>query len=395
VKDFLARNQIPFRWLDIEFNPEASALLEKLALDTQQLPLAVFPDGTHLAQSTPALIAARVGLRSKAEMPFYDLAIVGAGPAGLAAAVYGASEGLRTVMVESDAPGGQAGTSSRIENYLGFPAGVSGGDLARRAAAQARKFGTEILNPQTACSVRADGPYRNIRLSDGSELSCFALVIATGVSYRQLEVPGIADLSGAGVFYGSAVADAMTYRGEDVFILGAGNSAGQAAMHLSRFANSVTMILRGDDIRKTMSQYLVDQIAETPNIIIQPRTLISAAHGDGRLSSLSLQDAAGAVSTVPATALFIFIGASPRTEWLDVAIQRDQHGFVLTGPDLPRKGAQPRNWQLDRDPYLLETSIPGIFAVGDVRHGSVKRVASGVGEGAVAISFIHRYLSEV
>ncbi len=394
VKDFLARNQVPFRWLDVESNPEATTLLEQLAVDDQQLPIVVFPDGTHIPESTPSLIASRVGLQSKAEMPFYDLAIVGAGPAGLAAAVYGASEGLRTVMIESNAPGGQAGTSSRIENYLGFPAGVSGGDLARRAVAQARKFGAEILTPQAACSIRADGQYRNIYMSDGSELSCFALVIATGVSYRQLDVPGITELSGAGVFYGSAIVDAITYRDEDVFVLGAGNSAGQAAMHLSRYAKSVTILLRGDNIGKTMSQYLVDQIERTANITIRPRTVITRAHGDDRLDSLSLQTVDGTVSTVPATALFIFIGATPCTDWLDGRIHRDPHGFVLTGPDLPRRGDHPRGWPLDRDPYLLETSVPGIFAVGDVRHGSVKRVASGVGEGAVAISFVHRYLSE-
>ncbi len=393
VKDFLARNQIPFRWVDVEHNPEGAPLLEQFGATARDLPVVVFPDATHVVNATPELIAGQAGLRAKTETAFYDLVIVGAGPAGLAAAVYGASEGLRTVMIESSAPGGQAGTSSRIENYLGFPSGVSGGDLARRATAQARKFGTEILTPQTASAMRTDGPYRNVCLSDGSELSCHALVVATGVSYRQLDIPGITELSGAGVFYGSAIADAMAYRGEDVFIVGAGNSAGQAAMHLSRHARSVTIILRGDDIRRTMSQYLVDQITETPNIHIRPRTQVMEAHGEGHLEALSLLGPDGAAERVPATALFIFIGATPRTDWLGSAIERDTHGFVLTGPDLPRSGTRPDGWRLDRDPYLLETSVPGVFAVGDVRFGSVKRVASGVGEGAVAISFVHRYLA--
>ncbi len=396
LKDFLSRNQIPYRWLDIEASGEARQLLEQLGADQHKLPVVLFQDGSHLVQPSPPEVAGQIGLKTRAEQPFYQLAIVGAGPAGLAAAVYGASEGLRTVMIESEAPGGQAGTSSRIENYLGFPSGVSGSELARRAVTQASRFGTEILTPQRVVGLRVEGPYRHIALSDGNELSCHALMIATGVSYRQLEVPGVAELTGAGVFYGAAMTEAQACRNEDVFVVGAGNSAGQGAMYLARHARSVTMLVRGDDLGRTMSQYLIDQIAETENIQVRLRTLVAEAHGEGHLEAITVQDCTtGELETLPAASLFIFIGAAPHTEWLADVVERDEHGFILTGPDLMQDGKRPKRWPLDRDPFLLETNVPGIFAAGDVRHGSVKRVASGVGEGAIAVSFIHRYLAEL
>jgi thioredoxin reductase (NADPH) len=395
IKDFLARNQVPYRWLDVEQNEEAQVLMAQLG-ESPVLPLVLFPDGSHLEQPANSAIADRIGMRRQASRPFYDLAIVGGGPAGLAAAVYGASEGLRTVIVESDAPGGQAGTSSRIENYLGFPAGLSGGDLARRAVAQALKFGTEILSPQKAVGMRRDGPYRILQLSDGKELTCHSLMIATGVAYTRLDIPGLELLADAGVFYGAALTEALSCRGEDVFVIGAGNSAGQAAMYLARFARSVTMLVRGNDLRKAMSQYLVDQIQSTENIAVRLRTVVSAVHGADHLESISLLDAdTGAVEEVPAFALFIFIGAAPKTDWLGGVVERDERGFIRTGAELMRNHRPPVGWPLAREPFMLETSVPGVFAAGDVRLGSVKRVASGVGEGAVCLSFIHRYLSEL
>ena len=404
LKDFLARNQVPYKWLDVETNPEATELLGQLepergkmgkGEDGQPLPTVVFADGSHMVRPTPMQIAERIGLRTQAEKPFYDLIIVGGGPAGLAAGVYGASEGLRTLMIEREAPGGQAGTSSRIENYLGFPSGLSGGELARRAVTQARRFGTEILTPQEATGVRVEGPYRFITLSDGSELNCHALLISTGVSYRKLEVPGVKELTGAGVYYGAAMTEAFACKDENVFIVGAGNSAGQAALFLARYAREATLLVRGDDLGKNMSQYLVDQIGETPNIQVRLRTEVVEAHGNGNLEAISTMDCnTGNVEREQASALFIFIGAAPRTDWAGDVVERDQRGFIFTGPDVMRNG-RPRSWTLERDPFLLEASVPGIFVAGDVRHGSVKRVASGVGEGAIAVSFMHQYLAEL
>jgi thioredoxin reductase (NADPH) len=392
VKDFLARNQIPFRWLDVELDSEARKLDEQ-AGEGKNLPLVLFPDGSHLREPTVEMLAEKVGLRTQAQLPSYDLAIIGAGPAGLAAAVYGASEGLTTVMVEREAPGGQAGSSSRIENYLGFPSGLSGSDLARRAVAQARRFGAEILSPQQVTKIRLNGPYRVITLSDGSEISCQALLLATGVSYRRLEVPGIERLTGAGVYYGAAATEALSCQNEDAYIVGAGNSAGQAAMYLSRFAKKVTLIVRGDSLTKTMSQYLIDQITKTPTISVQFRSRVIEAKGNGRLDALAIaNDQSGEVKTVSATALFIFIGAMPHTSAIAELIECDEHGFILSGPDLIADGRRPRNWSLRRDPYLLETNVPGIFVAGDVRHGSIKRVASAVGEGSIAIELVHQYL---
>ncbi|OUL23655.1 fused response regulator/thioredoxin-disulfide reductase [Nostoc sp. T09] len=397
VKDFLARNQIPYQWLDVELEKEAAQLLTYSEPDgVQRLPLVLFPDGSRLVQPTNLQIAEQIGLRTQAERPFYDLAIVGGGPAGLAAAVYGASEGLSTVMIEREAPGGQAGSSSRIENYLGFPVGLSGADLARRAVTQAKRFGVEILTPQTVTGVRIQDPYRVISLADGSEISCHALLIATGVSYRKLDIPGEERLYGAGVYYGAAMTEAIACQGEEVFIIGGANSAGQAAMHFSKYAHSVTMLVRSDSLTKSMSQYLIDQIAATENITVRTQTKVVEVKGEQNLEAIVLQDdQTGAMETLPAKSLFIFIGARPQTDWLDGIVERDENGFILAGGDLIREKRRPKGWTLERDPYLLETSVPGIFVAGDVRYASVKRVASGVGEGSVCVQFVHRYLSKV
>jgi thioredoxin reductase (NADPH) len=399
LRDFLARNRVPYQWIDVEASasdPETKHLLEALGPEASSLPVVLFPDGTKLLDSVPADVAQRVGLRTRAQTNFYDLAIVGGGPAGLAAAVYGASEGLRTVMIEREAPGGQAGMSSRIENYLGFPMGLSGGDLARRAVVQAQRFGVEILAPQEALSVRTEGPYRIIRLVDGSEISCHALMIATGVQWRRLDAPGIDRLQGAGVYYGGGSTEALSCKGEIVYVIGGANSAGQAAMNFAKYAERVVIVVRGESLSSTMSQYLIDQIKEKPNIQIWPHASVSEAHGETHLEEISfLCSDTNKTERVPATAMFIFIGALPQTDWLTGIVERDERGFILTGPDLVRDGPRPKGWALDRDPFLLETNVPGIFAVGDVRHGSVKRVASGVGEGSVAVQFIHQYLSKV
>lgn len=397
VKDFLARNQIPYQWMDVELEEEARKLVSYAEGDgKQQLPLVLFPDGTRLVRPSNLQIAEKVGLRTQAERPFYDLVIVGGGPSGLAAAVYGASEGLTTVMIEREAPGGQAGSSSRIENYLGFPVGLSGGDLARRAVTQARRFGVEILTPQEVTQVRVEDPYRIVTLADGSEISCHVLLVATGVSYRKLEIPGAEQFRGAGVYYGAAMTEAIACGGEDVYIIGGANSAGQAAMHFAKYARRVVMLVRADSLTKSMSQYLIDQIEGTENIEVWTHSSVVEAKGDGHLEGLTIANSnTGEKQTVSAKSLFIFIGASPRTDWLDGVVERDKQGFILTGPDLIREGKRPRGWNLDRDPFLLETNVPGIFAAGDVRFGSVKRVASGVGEGAIAVQFVHRYLSKV
>ncbi len=397
VREFLARNQIPYRWLDVETAErvaEVRRLAHSVGAETSAMPMVVFPDGSSLADPSVAELVEKLGLRVRAEMAFYDLAIIGGGPAGLAAAVYGASEGLRTVMIEREAPGGQAGMSTRIENYLGFPSGLSGADLARRAVAQARRFGVEILSPQEATEVSVKGPSRIVQLADGSELGCKALLIATGVSYRRLGVPGAERLLGSGVYYGSATTEAASVKDEDVYIVGGANSAGQAAVYLSKFARKVVMLVRGGSLPASMSQYLCDQIQQTPNIQVETRARVVEVHGDQRLEAVSIHcEDSGQTETLPATALFVFIGAEPHTDWLGSVVERDERGFILTGPDLLRDGKRPKEWTPDRDPYLPETSVPGIFAVGDVRHGSVKRVASGVGEGATAVQFIHQYLS--
>ena len=480
VRDFLARNHVPYKWLDVESEPEARRLaalaakgsgggdgsdggdaggqrapasagsdggaaaageaLEPVAAgvaDTAvadgleaaggmpavggmataagpaaaagapaggavgwtpagRLPVVFFADNSFLVEPSRAQLAERIGLRTRAESRFYDLVIVGGGPAGLAAAVYGASEGLRTLMVERDAPGGQAGTSSRIENYLGFPAGLSGAELARRAVAQAQRFGVEILNPQEATGLRREDPYRIISLSDGSEVSCHALVVATGVSYRKLAVPGIDRLTDAGVYYGAAMTEAISCQGEDVYLVGGANSAGQAAMYFSRYARRVVILVRGGSLSRGMSHYLVDQIQQTPNIEVRVHASVVGVHGGDTLEAIDVADSqAGTVETLPGRSLFIFIGAEPRTAWLEGVVERDAHGFLLAGNDLVRDGKLPAGWNVDRQPFLLETSVPGVFVAGDVRHGSVKRVASGVGEGSITVSFIHQHLAHI
>ncbi len=399
LRDFLARNHVPYQWIDVEESandPETKRLLEALGAEASKIPIALFPDGAKLLETIPAEVAQKVGLRTRAQTDFYDLAIIGGGPAGLAAAVYGASEGLHTVMIEREAPGGQAGMSSRIENYLGFPAGLSGGDLARRAVVQAQRFGVEILAPLEATGVRIEGPYRIIQLADGNEISCHALMVSTGVQWRRLEAPGIDRLQGAGVYYGGGATEALSYKGEIVYVVGGANSAGQAAINFSKYAERVVMLVRGDSLASTMSQYLIDQIKSTRNIQLWTRAGVSEVHGETHLEAISiLCSDTNQVDRVQANAMFIFIGALPRTEWLAGVVERDDRGFILTGPDLIPGERRPKGWTLDRDPFLLETNIPGIFAVGDVRHNSVKRVASGVGEGSVAVQFIHQYLSKV
>jgi thioredoxin reductase (NADPH) len=398
LRDFLARNRVPYQWIDVETSandPETKRLLEALGDEANSLPVVLFPDGTKLLESLPADVAQKVGLRTRAQTDFYDLAIVGGGPSGLAAAVYGASEGLHTLMIEREAPGGQAGMSSKIENYLGFPAGLSGNDLARRAVVQAKRFGVEIL-AQEAVGVRTEGSYRIVKLADGNEISCHALMIASGVQWRRLEAPGVDRLQGAGVYYGAGATEALSCKGEIIYVVGGANSAGQAAMNFARYAERVVMVVRGSSLASTMSQYLIDQIKETPNIQVWAHASIQEAHGDSRLEEISvLCSDTNKVERVPASSMFIFIGALPATDWLGGLVERDERGFLLTGPDLVRDGERPKGWTLERDPFLLETNVPGIFAVGDVRHGSVKRVASGVGEGSVAVQFIHQYLSKV
>jgi thioredoxin reductase (NADPH) len=398
VRDFLSRNRIPFQWLDIErrqSDPEVGRIVEAAGIRSNAaLPVVIFEDGSLLTQPDAAAIAAKLGLGTQASEKFYDLTIVGGGPGGLAAAVYGASEGLGTVMIEREAPGGQAGMSSRIENYLGFPDGLSGSLLADRAVKQARRFGVEIVTPQEAVALRVDGQYRIVQFRDKSEISCHALLIATGVQYRKLEVPGLDRLAGAGVYYGAAITEALSCKNERVYVIGGANSAGQAAMHFSRYASEVIMLVRSGGLAATMSDYLIRQIESTPNIQLQPFSEVVEAFGADRLEEIDIRcRRTGTTTRVPASSLFIFIGAAPRTDWLEGVVERDEHGFILTGPDLIVDGKPPRRWQLDRQPYLLESNVPGVFAVGDVRQGSIKRVATSVGEGAMAVAMVHQYLA--
>lgn len=399
VRDFLARNQVPYRWLDIEEaknNAETRDALSAMGGAPAKLPVVLFSDGTSLSDPTALEIAERLGLRTRAETSFYDLLIVGGGPAGLAAAVYGASEGLRTVMIERDAPGGQAGMSSRIENYLGFPAGLSGADLARRAVTQARRFGVEILTPQEVNRLRVEAGSKFVALADGAEIGAKALIIATGVSYRRLDVPGMERVQGAGVYYGAAMTEAASCRGEDVYIVGGANSAGQAAMFFSQYARRVVMLVRGSSLQSSMSQYLIDQLRQTENIHVEFNSQVVEVFGQDHLEAISIRcSTTDEVQKISSNSLFIFIGAAPRTEWLAGVIEREEKGFLLTGPDLMRDGKPSKGWPLERDPWLLEASIPGIFVAGDVRYRSMKRVASSVGEGANAVQFVHQYLGTV
>mgnify|MGYP001793916703 CR=1 FL=1 len=393
LRDFLARNQVPYRWLDIESNCEAQQLVNYAGeSDNPCLPLVLLPDGEKLVKPSTSQLAQQVGMQTEASNPFYDLTIIGGGPAGLAAAVYGASEGLRTVMIEREAPGGQAGTSSRIENYLGFPVGLSGSDLARRAVTQAKRFGVEILTPQEVQAIRLEDNYRIITLSDGSEISSHTVILAMGVAWRRLTVPGVDKFTGAGVYYGAAQTEAAACKDEEVYVVGGANSAGQAAMYFSKYASKVRMLVRGESLTKSMSQYLIEQIEGTENIEVLPFHSVIEAKGDTRLETILVKDSqTGEVKTFDTNSLFIFIGATPSTEWLDSLVERDKRGFIYTGNDIPKETP----WTLERDRFLLETNIPGVFAVGDVRHGSVKRVASGVGEGSICVQFVHNYLANV
>src|SRR6476659_8362036 len=449
VKYFLARNGIPYQWLDMEAGEEASQLISYVestgkngrsdytstvsttatsssSLSTLgnnktdnnndsitsstiststpfytsslNLPLVIFPDGSYIEEPSNSELAEKIGLKTRAQMPFYDLIIVGGGPAGLAAAVYGASEGLSTLLIERQAPGGQAGMSSNIENYLGFPSGLSGGNLARRAVAQAAKFGAEILAPQEVASLRVDGPYRIVKLNDGTEISCHALLIACGVSYRQLNnVAGIEKLTGSGVYYGASMVEALSCRDEDVFMVGGANSAGQNAVHFSKYAKTVTLVIRGDSLSRSMSQYVIDQIHETNNIHVLLNSSVTEVRGENKLEFITITNAqTGQLQTFTSDGLYIFIGAVPHTDVLAGLIERDANGFILTGPDLIDGGRErPQGWTLKRQPFLLETNVPGIFAAGDVRHGSMKRVAASVGEGSIAVQLIHQYLKKV
>jgi len=398
LREFLARNQVPYQGLDVEAaagDADTRRALDMLAPGERKFPVVLFPEGAPLPDPSHSAVAARIGFNTRAGAESYDLIILGGGPAGLAAGVYGASEGLRTVIVEREAPGGQAGLSARIENYLGFPSGLSGADLARRAVTQARRFGAEILAPQEATGLQLQDPYRIVRLADGSHISAEALLIATGVQWRKLDVPGMDRLTGTGVYYGAGSTEALSCRDDDVYIVGGANSAGQAALNFSRYARRVVMLVRGKSLAASMSQYLIDEIARTPNIEVEFQTGVVEVHGEERLEAITIE--CGRSNTrdrVAASALFIFIGARPGTDWLDGIVERDKQGFILTGAALMQDGKRPRGWTPARDPGLLETSVPGIFAVGDVRHGSVKRVASGVGEGSIAIQFVHQYLSK-
>ncbi|MEV6663936.1 FAD-dependent oxidoreductase [Streptomyces nigra] len=394
VREFLARNQVPYRWYSAD-GPEGRRLLAAAEVDGQRLPLVVTPDGTPLVAPEAPELAAKVGLATTPTADFYDLVVIGGGPAGLGAAVYGASEGLRTVLVERSATGGQAGQSSRIENYLGFPDGVSGAQLTDRARRQAARFGAEILTAREVTGLEACGAARVVRFSDGSAVSAHSVILATGVTYRQLMAPGCDDLTGCGVYYGSALTEAPACQGQDVYIVGGANSAGQAAMYLSRGAKSVTLLVRGESLAASMSYYLIQQIEESPNISVRTRTVVDEAHGSDHLEQLTLRDLdSGRTDRVDAQWMFVFIGAAPLTDWLDGTVLRDRRGFILAGPDLTEDGRPPAGWELDRPPYHLETNVPGVFVAGDARSESAKRVASAVGEGAMAVMLVHRYLEQ-
>jgi len=394
VREFLARNQVPYRWYSAD-TPEGLRLLSAAGQDGQRLPLVITAEGYVLVEPEATELAAEVGLATTPTADFYDLVVIGGGPAGLGAAVYGASEGLRTVLVERSATGGQAGQSSRIENYLGFPDGVSGAQLTDRARRQAGKFGAEILTAREVTGLEVNGSARVVRFSDGSAVAAHAVILATGVSYRQLEAPGTPDLTGCGVYYGSALTEAASCQGHDVYIVGGANSAGQAAMYLARGAKSVTLLVRGGSLAASMSYYLIQQINEAENISVRTGTVVDAAHGSDHLEQLTLRDTeSGTTELVDAQWMFVFIGAAPLTDWLDGAVHRDERGFILSGPDLTPDGTPPAGWELDRPPYHLETNIPGVFVAGDARAESAKRVASAVGEGAMAVMLVHRYLEQ-
>ena len=394
VREFLARNQVPYRWYQSD-EPEGKRLLDAAGADGRALPVVITPDGDAMVEPSDAELAARVGLATTPSKDFYDLIVIGGGPAGLGAAVYGASEGLRTVLVERLATGGQAGQSSRIENYLGFPDGVSGAQLTDRARRQATKFGAEVLTTRDVTGLEVRGSARRATFADGTSIDAHTVILATGVSYRKLDAPGLADLTGRGVYYGSALTEASACLGQDIYVVGGANSAGQAAVYLARHAKSVTILVRGSSLESSMSYYLIRQIADIPNITVRTCTEVIGASGQDHLEQLTLRDTVqGATETVDAQLLFLFIGAAPLTGWLDGVVVRDERGFVVAGPDLSVGGERPRGWDLDRMPYHLETSVPGVFVAGDARSESAKRVASAVGEGALAVMLVHRYLEK-
>jgi thioredoxin reductase (NADPH) len=394
VREFLARNQVPYRWYNCD-EPEGQRLLEAAQWDGLSLPVVITPDGDPLIEPSDSELASRVGLATTPLKDFYDLVVIGGGPAGLGAAVYGASEGLRTVLVERTATGGQAGQSSRIENYLGFPDGVSGAQLTDRARRQAAKFGAEVLTTRDVVALEIKGSARGVRFADGTSIDAHTIILATGVSYRRLPAPGLDDLTGRGVYYGSALTEAAACLEQDVYVVGGANSAGQAAVYLARHAKSVTILVRGPSLEKSMSYYLIKQIEDVPNISVRTCTEVIAGTGEDHLESLTLRStASGETETVDAQFLFLFIGAAPLTDWLDGVVVRDSDGFVVSGPDLSVGGERPRGWELDRMPYHLETSVPGVFVAGDARAESAKRVASAVGEGALAVMLVHRYLEK-
>lgn len=396
TKEFLSRNRVPYAWVDVDQDAPARALAESLAGDLTKLPVVIFPDGSHLVAPSMGQLASQAGMQTHATRPFYDVVVIGGGPAGLANAVYAASEGLRTVLVESQAPGGQAGTSSLIENYLGFPSGVTGADLAQRATMQARRFGAELLTGQEVVALRREDPYRIVVLSDGTELTAYCVVITTGMSARMLEAPGVEALQGVGVYYGAAMTEAARCRNKEICIVGGANSTGQGALFFSRYASRVTMLIRAADLQPMMSRYLVDRIRATPNIDVLYGVEVAEARGKESLDSVRVRKAdTGELRTIPAVGLFIFIGVRPHTEAFADILERDEKGFIITGADLPKEHGKPRGWTLEREPFAFETSIPGVFAAGDVRSNANRRVAAAVGEGSAAIYSVHLYLRTV
>jgi thioredoxin reductase (NADPH) len=396
VREFLSRNQVPYQWIDVDQDAPMRELALAVSGDPAKLPVVFLPDGSHLVTPTNLELASKAGLQTRAKLPFYDVVVVGAGPAGLAVSVYAGSEGLQTLLIEQNAPGGQAGTSSLIENYLGFPSGLTGEDLARRATAQARRFGVEILDAQQVVSIRRHDPYRIVKLADGHEVSCYVVMLATGMAVRRLDVPGIDRLLGVGVYYGAALSEAAMYRGRDVVVVGGANSAGQGAMFFSRYARTVTMLVRAPKLRPGMSHYLAERIKNTPNIEVINGVEVAAVHGTTSLERISVKDANhGTTTDRDAAAMFIFIGTAPRSDAAASLVALDDKGFILTGAELMRDGRRPAGWVLDRDPLLFETSVPGVFAVGDVRSGANRRVATAVGEGSASILLVHKYLQTV
>ena len=396
AKEFLSRNRVPYEWVDVDQDAAAHTLLESITHDVTKLPVVLFPDGTHLVTPTTSALATKAGLQTHATQPFYDVIVVGGGPAGLANAVYAASEGLRTVLVESQAAGGQAGTSSMIENYLGFPAGVTGADLAQRATMQAKKFGAELLTGQEVVGLRREDPYRIVVLGDGTELSAYTVVITTGMSARTLDAPGVEALNGRGVYYGAAMTEAARIRDKEITVVGGANSAGQGALYFSRYASRVTMLIRANDLLPMMSNYLADRIRAIPNIDVVCSVEVACVNGDGALHSVVVKSVTtGAERVIPCVAMFVFIGVKPHTDAFAGVVERDEQGFIITGVDLPKEHGRPRGWTLERDPLMFETSIPGVFAAGDVRAGANRRVAAAVGEGSAAIYSVHRYLRTV